>query len=224
MTSKCLAKSIHYILLYKFRILVYHVLGLFFVPEEQRRKMFYCYYFFLGLYLEFYIFGYLHLLPGFSALIFNSSWLCRYTMTDLERMDCLATGRLLYCLFQICLNVSLHWMHGGTSGLLIRGLLQRERGNFHWKKRSAVILFVTLVSSVSLMLRFFVPKKKKKKSCSNKCRDRNSKLCAHMDGQADILRLSADQITACETIQSCTLSIMLEFVLFVINNVLKKNN
>jgi hypothetical protein len=43
-----------------------------------------------------------------------------------------------------------------------------------------------------------------------------------MDGQADILRLSADQITACETIQSCTLSIMLEFVLFVINNVLKK--
>jgi hypothetical protein len=68
----------------------------------------------------------------------------------------------------------------------------------------------------------FCAKKKKKKSCSNKCRDRNSKLCAHMDGQADILRLSADQITACETIQSCTLSIMLEFVLFVINNVLKK--
>jgi hypothetical protein len=38
MTSKCLAKSMHNILLYKFRILVYHILGLFFVPEEHRKK------------------------------------------------------------------------------------------------------------------------------------------------------------------------------------------
>lgn len=37
MTSKCLAKSMHNILLYKLRILVYHILGLF-VPEEQRKK------------------------------------------------------------------------------------------------------------------------------------------------------------------------------------------
>lgn len=41
-----------------------------------------------------------------------------------------------------------------------------------------------------------------------------------MDGHADVVRLSADQITACETIQSCTSSFMLEFVLFVINKVL----
>lgn len=98
-------------------------------------------------------------------------------MTDLARMDCLATGRLPYCLFQICLNVSLHWMHGGTSGLLTRGLLQRERGNFLWKKRSVVILFGTLVSSVSLLLRFLV---QKKKSSSNEGRDRNSKY-VHVD-------------------------------------------
>lgn len=81
-------------------------------------------------------------------------------MTDLARMDCLATRRLPYYMFQICLNVSLHWMHGGTNGLLTRRLLQRESGYFLWKKRYVVISFGTSVSPVSLMRRFFFQKKK----------------------------------------------------------------
>ncbi|KAG2707104.1 hypothetical protein I3760_05G132900 [Carya illinoinensis] len=55
----------------------------------------------------------------------------RHTMTESEVMDCLAIRRRLYCLFQICPNVSPHWKHGKTNGLLTRRLLLRERGNLH---------------------------------------------------------------------------------------------
>lgn len=103
-----------------------------------------------------------------------------------------------------------------------RAVAERERQLSLEKEVCSYFVWNIGFISFTYAIRFFV--QKKKKSSSNKCRDRNSKICAHMDGHADVLRLSADQITPCETIQSCTLSIMLEIVLFVINKVLKKKN
>lgn len=80
------------------------------------------------------------------------TWHYRYTMIELARMACSAIKRLLYCLFPICLNVSLHWMPGETNGLHTRRLLLKETVFFLCEERCLTKLFVC----VPLMLRMIV--------------------------------------------------------------------
>jgi hypothetical protein len=98
-----------------------------------------------GMYLEFFIFGYLRILLGFGELIFNSSWRLQIHY-DRFGKDGLFSHREVSVLFVPDLSECLP-------------SLDAWRDQWLAHKRSVVILFGTLVSSVSLLLRFLVQKK-----------------------------------------------------------------